>query len=197
MRDYDYHPSEPDIRVFSVPAQGVLVRSDDAYVGQTRESDPTDPAAPPLVLRHYAFADEWFKINVTFNLAGELIETGPAGDRFAINCDVATPLVWVGSDAAAVDLFLDVLVGQDGTYRVVDREEFEDAASRGLISTVEAEHAEAGLTRLLHWITSGRLQDLVTDIPREVAGEAPPPLAFSRAPLTDVPAVAPYQRRTW
>jgi hypothetical protein len=106
-------------------------------------------------------------------------------------------LVWVGSDAAAVDLFLDVLVGQDGSYRVVDREEFEDAASRGLISTLEAKHAEAGLTRLLHWITSGRLHDLVSEIPREVAAEAPPPLAFSRAPLTDVPAVAPYQRPTW
>jgi len=197
VRDYDFHPNEPDVRVFSIPSRGVLVRSDDAYVGQTLESDTANPAAPPVVLRHYAFADEWFKINVTFNATGELVETGPADNRFAINCDVATPLVWVDSDAAAVDLFLDVLVCQDGSYRVVDRAEFEDAASRGLISTAEAEHAEAGLTRLLHWITSGRLHDLIVEIPREVAAEAPPALAFRRAPLTDVPAVAPYQRRTW
>lgn len=197
MRDYDYHPDEADVRVFGVPESGVLVRTEAMYLGQTREPVSSEWSTPPLVLRHFAFADEWFKLNATFTLDGELMETGPEGDSFAVNCDIATPLRWVGSNASAVDLFLDVLVRLDGSYRIVDRPEFEDALSRRLISSAEAAHAEEGLTSLLGWITSGRLLDLMTELPRDLAGEAPPPLPFSRAPLVDVPAVAPYVRATW
>jgi hypothetical protein len=197
VRDYDYHPDEPDVRVFGVPESGVLVRTDDMYLAQTCEPGSSEPTAPPLALRHPAFADEWFKLNATFNMDGDLIETGPAEERFTINCDVATPLTWVGSDATAVDLFLDVLVFKDGNYRVVDHSEFEDACSRQLISSTEAEYAVAGLTRLIHWITSGRLHDLVSELPRHVVGDAPPPLPFYRSPLAAVPAVAPYLRPTW
>ena len=53
--------------------------------------DPTDTHGTDVVLWHHAFADEWFKLNATFNLAGELIHTGDEG--FAVNCDVATPMV--------------------------------------------------------------------------------------------------------
>lgn len=58
MRDYDYHPDEADVRVFGVPESGVLVRTDEMFLGQTREPDSSEPTAPPVVLRHYAFADE-------------------------------------------------------------------------------------------------------------------------------------------
>lgn len=146
MRDFDYHPDEPDVRVFGVPESGVLERSEDVLITQT-----TDRTAPrPVVLRHYAFANEWFKLNATYGLDGDLVETGPAGGCFAINCDISTPLVWVGPDATAVDLFLDVLVRVDTSHRVVDRSEFEAACSRRLISASEAHHAEQGLKRLLH-----------------------------------------------
>lgn len=197
MRDFDYHPDVPDVRVFGVPESGVLVRTDEMYLGQTREPVVGEPTAAHLVLRHYAFADEWFKLNATLDVDGDLIETGAIGEMFAVNCDVSTPLTWVGADATAVDLFLDVLVSADGSYRVIDRPEFEEACSRELISTAEAEHAEAGLTRLLHWITTGRLFDIVTEVPRHVAAQAPPALPFSRSPLSAVPAVAPSLRPTW
>lgn len=35
--DYDYHPNEPDVRVFEVPEAWVLVRTDQMYLGQTHE----------------------------------------------------------------------------------------------------------------------------------------------------------------
>lgn len=197
MRDFDYHPDEPDVRVFGVPESGVLVRTEEMYLGQTREPVVGEPTAAHLVLRHYAFADEWFKLNATFDVDGDLIETDAIGETFAVNCDLSTPLTWVGADATAVDLFLDVLVSADGSYRVIDRPEFEEACSRELISRAEAVHAEAGLTRLLHWVTTGRLQDLLADVPGHVASQAPAPLPFSRAPMSDVPAVAPYARSTW
>lgn len=197
MRDYDYHPNEPDVRVFGVPDAGVLVHTDEMFLGQTREPASPDWGTPSLVLRHYAFAGEWFKLNATLDVDGELIETGAAGDEYVVNCDIATPLRWIGPDATAVDLFLDVLVRRDGSYRIVDRPDFDDACSRQLISGSEARNAESGLKSLLHWITSGRLQELLNEPARHLAAQAPPPLPFVRSPLVDVPAVAPYSRSTW
>lgn len=197
MRDYDYHPNEPDVRVFGVPETGVLVRTDEMFLGQTHQPVSLDWGTPSLVLRHYAFAREWFKLNATFSCEGELIETGVEGDEYVVNCDIATPLRWSGSDATAVDLFLDVMVRRDGSYRIVDRPEFEDACSRQLISYSEARNAEAGLSSLLRWITSGRLLDLIEEPARHLAAQAPPPLPFARSPLAEVPAVAPHSRSTW
>lgn len=42
------------------------------------------------MLRHYAFADHWFKVNVTTDSGGRVIETGDDSQRFAFNCDIAT-----------------------------------------------------------------------------------------------------------
>lgn len=197
MRDYDFHPDEDGVRCFGVPDAGVLVHDDDMCVVQTRQPEPNGTMDEDLVLRHYAFAKEWFKLNVTFDLRGEMIEPGPQGEAFAINCDIATPMVRVGDDVSAVDLFLDVLVRRDGTYRVIDRDEFEHAATEGLISEREAEGAEAGLERLLHWIESGRLQSLLREIHPALAATAPPPLAFERVPVSAVPSVGPGVRATW
>lgn len=197
MRDYDYHPNEPDVRVFGVPEAGVLVRTDEMYLAQTREPASSEWGTPSLVLRHYAFASEWFKLNATFSHQGELIETGEEGGEYVVNCDIATPLRWTGSDAYAVDLFLDVMVRRDGSYWIADRPEFEDACSRQLISDSEARNAEAGLRSLLHWITSGRLQDLIDEPARHLAAQAPPSLPFGRSPLDEVPSVAPRSRSTW
>lgn len=89
------------------------------------------------------------------------------------------------------------MVRRDGSYRIVDRPEFEDACSRALISHSEARNAEAGPRSLLHWITSGRLQDLIDEPASHLAAQAPPPLPFARSLLADVPTVAPYARSTW
>ena len=62
VRDFDFHPGEPFVRVFTLPLYGVLRLDGDAFVSESRISD--------VVLRHYAFASEWFKVNVTFDPAG-------------------------------------------------------------------------------------------------------------------------------
>lgn len=147
--------------------------------------------AENLVLRHYAFADEWFKLNATFNPVGNLIEPGPPDGPFAVNCGIATPMVRIGHDISAVDLFLDVLIGIDGSYRIVDRDDFEQSISARLISPSEARCGEAGLERLVHWIESGRLLSLLAETAPASAAHAPSPLPFKRTPIHLVPRSRP------
>lgn len=87
VSDFDYHPYEPHVRQFRVPRANVLRFDAEAYV--------CDALFDDVVLRHYAFRDEWFKVNVTFDQPGKLVETagGPDHPPFAFNCDVATPMV--------------------------------------------------------------------------------------------------------
>lgn len=197
MRDFDYHPDEETVRCFGIPDSGILVNDEHACVNQTRQPDVFQPQSDDLVLRHYAFADEWFKLNATFDLEGNLIQPGPPETAMAVNCDIATPMVRVGDDVSAVDLFLDVFVRTDGSYRIADRDEFEQAAADGLVSQSEAHSAETGLTRLMHWIESGRLLSLLAEIEPTVTATAPPPLPFERVSPDLVPSVARGTRGTW
>lgn len=57
VSDFDYHPYEPHVRQFRVPRGNVLRFDAEAYV--------CDALFDDMVLRHYAFCDEWFKVNVT------------------------------------------------------------------------------------------------------------------------------------
>ncbi len=82
--DYDFHPDESTVRVFTTPASGVLQLDDDVAITEVIQSG--------VVLRHYAFGDRWFKINVTTDQQGGLVETGAPHQRFAFNCDIATPM---------------------------------------------------------------------------------------------------------
>jgi len=189
MLDLDFHPDEPTVRCFTVPDAGILVQDESRCTYQVRNGE--------IVLRHFAFADEWFKLNVTHDPAGTLVETGEEL-RFAVNCDIATPMVRTGADISAVDLFLDVLVSADlHTHTVIDRDEFEEACSSGLLSPAEAIGAEAGLARLLGWIDSGRLAEVVSGIPPRLAATAPAELPVRRVPVSDVPSVQPGTRVTW
>jgi hypothetical protein len=115
VRDFDFHPDEDDVRVFVTGPSGVLRLADDVYVSAGRHGN--------VILWHYAFARHWFKVNLTTDLGGHIVETGghEPGSRFAFNCDIATPMRRRDSDVYAVDLFADVLVHADGvTYRVCD-----------------------------------------------------------------------------
>jgi hypothetical protein len=89
--DFDFHPDEQYVRQFRVPAAGVLRLDENVFVSEA-ESDG-------IVLRHYAFADEWFKVNVTIDRAGEVVEpelSPPAIVKsVAYNCDIATPMLSV------------------------------------------------------------------------------------------------------
>jgi hypothetical protein len=107
IRDYDFHPPD-DLRLFPMPAPGVLRLDDGAFVAVVRYGE--------VVVWHYAFGDHWFKVNATTDLEGRLVETTAPGEvpPFAFNCDISAPLLRRGDAVFAVDLWLDVLVREDG-----------------------------------------------------------------------------------
>lgn len=193
ISDFDFHPDEPYVREFRVPRHDVLRIDSSAFVCEAE--------ADGVVLRHYAFADEWFKVNVTFDRAGSLVET-PAlqgiAPPFAFNCDIATPMLSTPSAVSAVDLFLDVLVRADGVaHEVVDVDEFEAALATGLLSSPEAAGARSGLDRLVGLVASGDLMAFLDDawpFGRSVAG---PALPIRRVPVAECPLVQPGLRATW
>jgi hypothetical protein len=67
-RDFDFHPDEEDVRLLTSRPDGVLRLSGDVYVSAARYGD--------IVLWHYAFARHWFKVNLTTDLTGQIVETG-------------------------------------------------------------------------------------------------------------------------
>ena len=136
--------------MFTTPTSGVLQLDDDVAI--------TEAVRSGVVLRHYAFGDRWFKINVTTDQQGELVETGAPQQRFAFNCDIATPMERDGDATFAVDLFVDVLVRADlRSIRVGDEDEFEQALSVGLVSPAEGEQARRGVAELLELVQAGTL----------------------------------------
>ena len=152
VMDFDFHPDEDGVRVFTAEPDGVLRFSSDVYVCAARYGD--------VVLWHYAFAGHWFKINLTTDLAGQIVETGgdEPGSRFAFNCDIATPMRRHCTAVLAVDLFADLLVRADAaSYRVCDLDELDEASRNGLILPGEARGAARGLAELAAIVECGDL----------------------------------------
>ena len=186
--DFDFHPDENTVRVFTTPDSGVLRLDDDVAV--------TEALYEGVVLRHYAFADQWFKVNVTTDLGGGVVETGPPGQRFAFNCDVATPMERDGDETFAVDLFLDVLVRADlATLEAVDHDEFKNGHARGMLSDTESFFAMRALHQLVHLVETGRLLPWLHDV--YPFGPCQPPEAppMRRALVPD--RLLPGVRRSW
>ncbi len=157
VRDSDFHPGEDKVRVFTAEPGGVLRFSRDLYVCAACYGD--------VVLWHYAFARHWFKINLTTDLAGQIVETGgdEPGGRFAFNCDIATPMRRHGTTVLAVDLFADVLVRADAaSYRVGDLDELGQARRDALILPAEARGAARGLAELAAIVERGDLLAFVS-----------------------------------
>jgi hypothetical protein len=135
LRDHDFHPSEPTARIFRTSSPGVLRLDDSVAISEA--------AYDGVVLRHYAFADHWFKVNVTTSLSGRVTESGEGDSRFAFNCDIATPMEREGDSTFGVDLFTDVLVRDDAmSYVAVDQDEFGEMPGRSVISAAEGRGAE-------------------------------------------------------
>lgn len=192
IRDFDFHPGEPHVRVFSGSRSGVLRWVERAVVLEALYGD--------VVLRHYAFGDEWFKINVTVDRAGCIVETPATADApaFAFNCDIATPMMRDGDAILAVDLCADVLVRQDGTtFEIVDLGDFDAAVANGSISASEHRHGKEGLARLTELIRRNELIPFLNDACPFGPSTAPPaePMAF--VPLSDMPLLQPGRRPTW
>lgn len=192
VSDFDFHPDEPHVRRFQVPRDDVLRLDAEAYVSEAMFDG--------VVLRHYAFRDEWFKVNVTLDPAGVIVGTapGPGLPRFAFNCDIATPMATSGSAVYAVDLFADVLVKEDGVGRdVKDLAELDEALVDGLVSAYEAANARRGLDRLLTLIDAGELVAFLDDVCPFGPSRAAPAVPVERVPLAAVPDLQPGRRPTW
>jgi hypothetical protein len=188
LRDHDFHPSEPTVRIFRTSSPGVL-RLDDSVV-------ISEAAYGRVVLRHYAFADHWFKVNVTTRLGGRVTESGGGDSRFAFNCDIATPMEREGDSTFGVDLFTDVLVRDDAmSYVVVDQDEFGEMPSRGVISAAEGRGAERGLQELLELIQAGRLLRWLSEFAPFGPCRPPPARRMQRGPVPG--RLQQGTRRTW
>jgi hypothetical protein len=191
IRDYDFHPPD-DLRLFPMPAPGVLRLDDRAFVAVVRYGD--------VVVWHYAFGDHWFKVNATTDLEGRPVETTApeAVPPFTFNCDISTPLLRRADAVLAVDLWLDVLVRRDGrTYGVYDQQEFGDAVRRGWLSEREATGARAGLAELVGLIEAGRLLEFLAEAHPFGRVQAPQAPAMRSVPLHQVPLLRPGARPWW
>ncbi len=191
LLDYDFHPPD-DLRVFTYGQQSVLRFDSTALVVEADYGG--------TLLRHYAFPDRWFKINVTTDRAGNFVEeqADPRPIPFCFNCDIATPMVSDGNTVFAVDLWIDMLVRADAvTYCVGDEDEFADAIARGWLSEREADGARAGLTELIDLIERKQLIAFLSELQPFQSTEAPPANAMRRVPESSFPLVHPYSRPSW
>lgn len=192
FRDYDFHPSEAEVRVSSFRSEGVLRADESVFASEAYDAG--------VVLRHYAFHDRWFKINVTTDRDGQVVETSPSPGvpAFAFNCSMATPMR-CGTDAVyAVDLDADVLIRADArTYAIRDLDALVESVRLELISPAEAQGAVCGLADLLDLVERGRLVDVLHEAYPFGSSASPPAPPVDRVPLITVPEVQPGMRPTW
>ena len=136
----------------------------------------------------------WFKVNLTTDLVGQIVETGDEqSGRFAFYCDIATPMRRRGGAVSAADLLADVLVRADRvTYQVCDLEELERALLTGLILPAEARGAGSGPAELSGIIEQGACCVLVPGLPHWPAGSA---TRRPCRPRTSHPGSAARQRK--
>jgi hypothetical protein len=186
--DHDFHPDEPTVRIFRTPTPGVLRLDDGVAV--------TEAVYDRVVLRHYAFTGHWFKVNVTTGLSGRLTETGDSGRRFAVNCDIATPMEREAGSTFGVDLCTGVLVRDDATSCVITgQDELGEMLGRGVISPAEGRGAERGLRELLDLIEAGRLLRWLGELAPFGPCRPPPAQPMRRGPVPG--RLRPGIRRTW
>ena len=186
--DHDFHPDEPTVRIFRTPTPGVLRLDDGVAV--------TEAVYDRVVLRHYAFTGHWFKVNVTTDLSGRLTETGDSDRRFAVNCDIATPMEREAGSTFGVDLCTDVLVRDDATSCVITgQDELGEMLGRGVISPAEGRGAERGLRELLDLIEAGRLLRWLGELAPFGPCRPPPAQHMRRGPVPG--RLRPGIRRTW
>ena len=137
-----------------------------------------------------------FKVNVTIDRHGELIETGDEVHQFAFNCDIATPMEREGNSIFAVDLFIDVLIRKDASsFLVGDEDEFIQMASDNVLSASEQKAATAGLSELLEMIEARHLVPWLNEL--APFGPCNPPVAPPMERREIPPRMKPFLRSTW
>jgi hypothetical protein len=192
VKDFDFHPDEDQVRVFTADPGGVLRFSSEVYVSAARYGD--------VVLWHYTFAQHWFKINLTTDLAGQIVETGgeEQASRFAFNCDIATPMRRHGNAVLAVDLFADLMVLADAaSYCVCDLDELGQACRNGVILPAEARGAARGLAELTAIVERGKLLAFLSRVCPVGPLQPPAAVPSGHVPLSRLPLLGMDSRAAW
>ncbi|MDH5704278.1 MAG: DUF402 domain-containing protein [Aigarchaeota archaeon] len=70
--------------------------------------------------------------------------------------DIATPIKRFTGGYEMTDLFLDLWVYQNGSYLVLDRDEFDEALRRGILEASVAQRGESELRDLINLVETGR-----------------------------------------
>ncbi len=187
---HEFHPPE-DLRRFACPPASVI-RADQAVV-------VVEVVEDGRLLRHHMWADRWFTITTSTDLAGAFVETGgPKTIPFSFDCDISTPYTRIDDSIFTVDLWLDVLVRADGTTRqVVDRDHFARAQAAGWLSDAESTGALRGLDDLIGIIERGELIEMLGAICPFGPADRPGPNLLPRAGPGDYPLLLPGLRSTW
>jgi uncharacterized protein len=98
----------------------------------------------------FLFKDEGWDIAAVYR---------PDGRFTGYYVDVLDPVCWQGVDLETllplVDLFLDLWLAPDGSYEVLDEDEFAEAVEKGWITERQRRHAQGVLTDLKERIREG------------------------------------------
>ena len=131
-----------------------LLYEDDEVIVTTQRVKPSQPLARDGVTMlgsnftavWFILANRWYDIGKIYNLEGQF--TG-------YYCDIILPMRRTETHIEVTDLFLDVWVYENGSYQILDEDEFEFAIHNNWISTDLANQAKIALQSLISDIESG------------------------------------------
>lgn len=94
----------------------------------------------------FIFANRWYDIGKVYNLDNQF--TG-------YYCDIILPMKRAETHFEITDLFLDLWVSPDGSYQILDEDEFESAVHKKWLDTSLENQARKALQDLISEIESG------------------------------------------
>ena len=94
----------------------------------------------------FVFANQWYDIGKIYN---------PEEQFTGYYCDIIMPMERTETHFAITDLFLDLWISPDGSYRIQDEDEFETAIEHHWIQTDLANQARRALGDLIAEVESG------------------------------------------
>lgn len=139
--------------------EAVLHHIDREVIIMSHEAQPSKPlyyAGAPVIQRGYSV--------VWFLWKGQPFDLGrfyqPDGTWTGYYVDILEPVLWEEDDPDTieplVDLALDLWIAPDGSYQVLDEDEFEQAVSDGSLTTRQATHARSTLAALVSCTIEGQ-----------------------------------------
>jgi len=146
----------------------LLHRSDKIIVGRSEVSSPNAlifdgkvVLAQGFKIVYFEIPRKWFTIMKVWNTKGE--HTG-------YYCDIVTPFRLLHDGVVEqIDLFLDLWVSPDLRYKILDEDEFEEAAQKNWITSRLCSRAKKELQQLVQMVDDRRFPPpLVKDLERKL-----------------------------